>query len=86
MKRWYEGGWHRNPMRDSMVYCPPQEYEEGQIGEQVTIEIPRREYWQLKEWMVKNDADGVIRTDRKEDLEIIHKTLDIISNYSNREI
>ena len=40
--------------------------------------LTRYAYDDLKNWMAENDPHGVIRTDRKEDLKIIHRLLDVI--------
>jgi hypothetical protein len=62
------------------------EYEVGSMTEpkDIEIEIPRYAYEQLKQWMVLNDPDGVIRTDRREDLKIIHQILDIMEKEATK--
>ena len=41
------------------------------------IIIPRNDYEDLKEWMKDNDPFGQFVTDRKEDLKIIHRLIDV---------
>lgn len=48
----------------------------GELDAPICV-IPREAYDELKDWMADNDPHGVIRTDRKEDLKIIHRLLDV---------
>ena len=57
---------------------------EGEYESEPDIRMDRIAYDFLKRWMVENDPHGVIRTDRREDLKIIHKTLDIIQSLSEK--
>jgi len=41
------------------------------------VAMSREDYEDLKEWMKDNDPYGQFVTDRKEDLKIIHRLLDI---------
>jgi hypothetical protein len=41
------------------------------------VVMSREDYEDLKEWMKDNDPYGQFVTDRKEDLKIIHRLLDI---------
>ena len=76
-------GWVYVPSTDS--YCFFKFPEEGAfLPDDPIVAIGRRQYEMLKDWMVDNDPHGVIRTDRKEDLKIIHKTLDIIQSLSEK--
>ena len=76
--RWYPAfQWVHEVARQSIVlYEIPYEgatYEE--LKEKVVMS--REDYEDLKEWMKENDPYGQFHTDRKEDLKIIHKLLDI---------
>ena len=44
---------------------------------EILISIPRDDYEDLKEWMIEHDPHGTFKTDRKEDLKLIHRLLDI---------
>jgi len=46
-----------------------------EINEKVVI--PRDDYENLKQWMKDNDPYGTFQTNRKEDLKIIHRLMDI---------
>jgi len=52
---------------------------EGATDDEIVekVVIPRDDYEDLKVWMRDNDPFGQFLTDRKEDLKIIHKLLDI---------
>jgi hypothetical protein len=81
MKRYFEGGWFKDIMRQSYNYLPPGEYEEfanldlGSI--QGAISIPKYAYEVLLDYIQKHEI-GVLKTDRAEDLKIIHRLIDVI--------
>ena len=75
-------GWVYVPATDSYCFFKFPEGEGAFIADEPIVALSRRQYEMLKNWMVDNNPHGVIRTDRKEDLKIIHKTLDIIQSLS----
>jgi hypothetical protein len=80
-KRYYEGGWHNDIMRNAKIYLPSGEYDEFANIELNKIEgaisIPRYAYEQLLGFIREHEI-GVLKTDREEDLKIIHRLLDIL--------
>jgi len=71
--------WYYDIRRQAYCYIngvDPDELMSGNIEPHIIM--PRYIYDDLKKWMVENDPHGVIRTDRKEDLKIIHRLFDII--------
>ena len=77
MKMYHEFFWYRDFARDSLCYKQGGYHEEG-MAVKPDLVLPMEAYLELKQWMIENDADGVIRTDRKEDLKLIHRLVDII--------
>ena len=80
MRRIELGEWVYDPMLGAYCYYEyPKDIGEGEgiPAPDPKIVIPRHLYEDLKDWMVKNDPHGVIRTDRKEDLKIIHRLIDV---------
>jgi len=65
-------------MGQCLEYYPDEYVEEGALIGEPAIRIPMDAYWRLKEWMLENDPDRILRTDREEDLKIIHRLLDVL--------
>ena len=76
-KMWCKSFWYKDYARDGLCFKYGGYLEEGEIIEPDLV-LPAMAYVELKQWMIENDADGVIRTDRKEDLKLIHRLVDII--------
>jgi hypothetical protein len=80
-QRYYEGGWARDIIRNAYVYLPPGDYEEFTNIDLSTIpnaiSIPRYAYEELLDYIQKHEI-GVLKTDRTEDLKIIHRLLDVL--------
>jgi hypothetical protein len=70
--QWY----YEIPRQAIILYEIPHEgATTDQLIEKVVMSI--EDYEDLKEWMKDNDPFGQFQTDRKEDLKIIHRLLDI---------
>jgi len=69
--------WEYVPSRQAVILweIPHEKATFDEVVEKVVI--PRDDYDDLKVWMKDNDPFGQFQTDRKEDLKIIHKLLDI---------
>lgn len=79
MKYLRKAHWYKNLMSQCLEYYPEAYVEEGTMDkEEPAVRIPMPAYWKLKEWMLENDPDRILRTDREEDLKIIHRLLDIM--------
>ena len=76
MKDWWQGGWMHEPIR-GLCYWRPQQLEEGMEAPPPDIVIPDKAYYHLKEWL-KEHEHHIVKTDRTEDLKIIHRLLDIM--------
>lgn len=84
MKYWQPPTWFRDASTQSMKFFKGGELEEVALMTELEAEIviPWRAYHTLKQWIIENDADGVIKTDRTEDLKIIHRLLDVVETQS----
>jgi len=85
MRSWVNAQWFRDAS-GSMKFFKGGELDEGALMTEIPadIVIPWRAYYLLKEWMIENDADRIVHTNRDEDLKIIHRTLDIIQSLSEK--
>ncbi len=80
---WYPGGWQKRGYMGEVWFIPAGNYEIGALfyGDDVpkgTVKLSGREYYMLKEFIAHEDPNGIIHTDRSEDLKIIHKLMDIL--------
>lgn len=79
MKYWQKPFWRRDIPNRRLCFYPGGMGEEGAlIDDDLFTCIPFDAYEHLKQWMKENDPYGVIRTDRVEDLKIIHRLLDLM--------
>ena len=84
MKEHVNAMWWSNKFGD-LVYFPGGELESGALDTEKAckeagielIIIPWRAYMGLKDWMLENDRDRVVISNREEDLKVIHRLLDI---------
>lgn len=85
MKNWVRAQWFRDGT-GTMKFFKGGDLEEGALMTEIPadIVIPWRDFYLLKQWMIENEVDGVVKTDRNEDLKIIHRTLDIIQSLSEK--
>lgn len=76
---WYNGGWHRNLATRTIVYIPAGYYEFGTAYGKIegAVQINDIMYQQLLDFVEKNEK-GILRTDREDDLKIIHRLLDVL--------
>ena len=83
MKDFVRAQWFRDGTGD-MKFFKGGELESGALMTEIPadIVIPWRDYYLLKQWMIENEVDGVVKTDRNEDLKIIHRLLDVVENQS----
>jgi len=79
--------WYRTVFGD-MVWFPGGNIPVGIVGGQELedfmeendmewVKLPWRAYALLKDWMLENDQDRIIVSNREEDLKVIHRLLDI---------
>ena len=82
---WWPGGWIRGDMGELRFYRA-QEMKEGAWSNDVEpdIVIGWRDYYLLKRWMIENDKDSIVHTNRDEDLKVIHRLLDIVQSLSGK--
>ena len=77
-KVWFKPRWFRDVSRDCLTFVRGGLWEEGsEIKDEDCIRIPTEAYLYLREWMIENDV-GVVKTDRTEDLKIIHRLIDLL--------
>jgi hypothetical protein len=72
-----QGFWFYEVSRRAYGYIPPGEYEAGAFLD-ASKWLDWHEYQDLLTYMKENERDGLLRTDRTEDLKIIHRLLDIL--------
>lgn len=75
--------WHYNRRNGALEFYRRRYIDESELHDPTKqpppdIVIDRFAYYELKDWMAKNEHD-LIKTDRTEDLKIIHKLLDILA-------
>ncbi len=82
---WWKGGWIRDAM-GNLRFFKAQMMTEGAWAsdQEADIMVDWRAYCLLKEWMIENDMDRIVHTNRDEDLKIIHRTLDIVQSLSEK--
>lgn len=79
MKEFVPARWFRNYTTGDYVYWPGGSLDVGEEPpKDVLIFIPRRAVEVLKEYLLKEEPEGLLHTDRTEDLKIIHRLLDIL--------
>lgn len=81
-KHYFPGSWVQLPAFRALCYIPPGDYEEGAMLQDPgslpgVILIPMLAYEQLLVFIREHES-GVLKTDRTEDLKIIHKLLEIV--------
>ena len=74
--------WYRDVAIDCLVYFERQYVEEKDLVDpekqpKPSIIISRFAYYDLLDWLKKNERN-IIKTDRTEDLKILHRLLDIM--------
>ncbi len=83
-RRFIHGEWYYSAQHRSYVYQPPGDYDEGDmIGPTKWLEI--EEYQALLKYVKENERDGLLRTDRTEDLKIIHRLIDTMQGEKTGE-
>ena len=87
MKSFVRAQWFRDAT-GTMKFFKGGELEEAALMTEIPadIVIPWRDFYLLKQWMIENEVDGVVKTDRNEDLKIIHRLLDVVENQSLTEV
>ncbi len=81
---YFEGGWYKNLAMGCIEYIPAGVYSEGNPQRKCTIRLRTYEYNQLLKFIAENET-GIIKTDRAEDLKIIHRLLDIAETGAKKQ-
>jgi len=76
-----KGGWFKDPSSMAIIYVRQQYVEETELLKRDAVKpeiaIPWRAYVALLDYVKENEKD-IVKTDRTEDLKIIHRLLDIL--------
>jgi len=78
-KVWYEGGWIRDNIGNLRLYRAQEIETASSIYDiEPDVLITWRDYIMLRNWILENDKDGIVHSDRDEDLKIIHRLIDFM--------
>jgi hypothetical protein len=83
-RRFMHGEWYYSIQHRAYAFQPPGDYDEGEMIEP-TKWLDREEYESLVRYVKENERDGLLRTDRTEDLKIVHRLIDVLQKKEFKE-